>query len=220
MIDQLRQPDRGAGRGLPNGQQLRQQGKVEQKQFKRCCWFRALHYAALRVKGHLPCRVQVSGRKLRAMPCQRAASSAGRRSSAQWPDRSGAAKRGCADCPASSRWKKPISTPCCNIWPHRFAHGGCNPALQGDKQLANSSCLRGEHLPGGCNGEFLAAKGEGLIEQRHAVAHAARRPASNKPHGPFFKGRVFLAQHGGEVGKERVLRSGGETQNAGSGSQW
>ena len=55
----------GAGRGLPDGQQLRQQGKVEQKQFKRGCWFRALHYAALRVKGHLPCRVQMRRRKLR-----------------------------------------------------------------------------------------------------------------------------------------------------------
>ena len=52
-----------AWRGLPHGQQLRQQGKVEQQELKGCRRFGALHYAALRVKGHLPCRVQVGSRK-------------------------------------------------------------------------------------------------------------------------------------------------------------
>ena len=55
---------RAAGHGPLQGQQLRQQGQVEQQQFQGCRRFRALHDAALGVKGHLPCGVQVRGRKL------------------------------------------------------------------------------------------------------------------------------------------------------------
>ena len=195
-----------AGRGLPHGQQLRQQGKVEQQELKCCRRFGALHYAALRVKSHLPCRMQVCGRK------------AGRYLLPHggfvcWQAQTGhnglaalAQQKQVAQVARQFAHKKADVHALLQNLRAEVCYGGAVLPVQGGKQLGKQFLPRkAQHLPRGGHGQLLTAQGEGLVEQRHAVAHAACGAAGDKAHRPFFKGGVFLAQHGGKVRIQRLF---------------
>ena len=88
----------------------------------------------------------------------------------------------------------------------KLGHGGAVLRMQGFEKFGKHLLPgQAQHLSRGGGRELFAAQGQRLIQQRHAVAHAARRAAGQQAHGAVFKRDVFFAQHAGKVLDQRVF---------------
>ena len=88
----------------------------------------------------------------------------------------------------------------------QLRHGRTVAGQQGLEKL-HKEFLPGQtqHLAHRMGSQLVATQGQGLIQQRHAVAHASGGAAGNEPDGPLVKVNVLLMQHVAQVRGQGVL---------------
>ena len=71
--------------------------------------------------------------------------------------------------------------------------GRAVPGVEGVEKVGEQFLSgQSQHFAGHGAGEMVTAQGQGLVQQGHAVAHAARGPARDEAHGAFLEGDVLL----------------------------
>ena len=191
---------------MAHGQQLRQHGQIEQQEFKSRRRFRALHNAALRIQRHLPGGVQVRGGKTRRDALPQGGFVSGQAQARQHGLAALTQKKKIAQVARQFADEKAYVHALLQYLATEVGHGCAVLRVQGREKIAEHFLSgQAKHLPcGGC-GQFRPAEGQGLIQQGHAVAHAASGPAGQQAHGAFFKVDAFLAQHAGKMLHQRVF---------------
>ena len=87
--------------------------------------------------------------------------------------------------------------------------------LRGQRvQQADEHFLSGQpqHFAGAFLRQACAAQRQRLIQQGHAVPHAAGGPFGDEAHGPFLKGHPFLFQHTGQMADDGGFRQVAENE--------